>query len=93
MLWIGFRSRGALLFGSFDQLSIYEYGPGPHQRNQPVPVRPPPPPFLGLQQLVDHRHPRLSVPWSLREAILALTVANGDSIGLVVLNCRQCSAG
>ena len=31
-------SRGFLLFGSFDQLSVYEHGPSPHQRDQPVAV-------------------------------------------------------
>lgn len=38
MLWIGLRSRGFLLFGSFEQSSVYEHGPGPHQRDQPVAV-------------------------------------------------------
>ncbi len=31
MLWIGLRSRCVLFFDSFDQLSVYEHGPGPHQ--------------------------------------------------------------
>ena len=38
MLWIRFRSRGDLLFASFDQLSVFECCSGPHQSNQVMSV-------------------------------------------------------
>jgi len=38
MLWIGLRSRGDLLLVPFDQFSVHEPSPGPHQRDQPVAV-------------------------------------------------------
>ena len=49
--------------------------------------------WIGLDHKASFCYYLLSINSPFANLVLALTVANGNSIGLVILRCRQRSAG
>ena len=89
----GFRPGrlGGLVLGSFDELAVGEGRPGADERDQVGCVDHAPAALGGLDQLEGHRQGGGLDPWPLVAFVRSLTVANVDSIGLVVRRCSQCS--